>query len=81
MQPKDDQKYFSAITTNTITSDDYDRFMKGKPLYTIDELKQRVPESVIEVFLKQDADKLVLMVPKTTRSNFRKELRTPYLRY
>ena len=60
MQPKDDQKYFSAATTNTITSDDYDRFMKGKPSYTIDELKQRVPEkyhSVIEVFLKQDADK------------------------
>jgi hypothetical protein len=61
MQPRDNQKYFSATTTNAVTSEDYEHFMKGKPSYTIEELKQRVPKkyhSEIEVFLKQDADKL-----------------------
>jgi len=61
--PRDHEKYFSAATTNAITADDYDRFMKGKKEYTIEELKARIPveyhsEIEIEVFVKQDADKL-----------------------
>lgn len=59
--PRDHEKYFSAATTNAITADDYDRFMKGKKEYTIEELKARIPvkyHSEIEVFVKQDADKL-----------------------
>jgi hypothetical protein len=41
--------------------------MKGKKDYTMDELKQRVParyHSEIEVFIKQDADKLRLHGPE-----------------
>ena len=61
MLPRDHEKHFSAATTNAITTDDWDSFMKGKKDYTMDELKQRVPaqyHSEIEVFIKQDADKL-----------------------
>jgi hypothetical protein len=33
--PKDDdEKHFCASTTNAVTADDYDKFMKGKPTYT-----------------------------------------------
>ena len=61
MLPRDHGKYFSSTTTNAITSDDFDRFMKGEKEYTIAELKKRVPReyhSEIEVFIRQDADKL-----------------------
>jgi hypothetical protein len=77
MQPKDDQKHFRATTTNVITSDDYDQFMKDKPSYA-ETTCARGPEkyhSVNEVFL--DADKPRPHGPepwKITRSNFWKEL-------
>jgi hypothetical protein len=32
--PKDDdEKHFCASTTNAVTADNYDKFMKGKPTY------------------------------------------------
>lgn len=39
--------------------DDVDKFVKGKPSYTREELLKRVPEeyhSEVKVFMKQDAD-------------------------
>jgi hypothetical protein len=36
--PRDHGKYFCAATTNTVTADDYDKFMKGKPTYTQEKL-------------------------------------------
>jgi reverse transcriptase-like protein/integrase-like protein len=83
MQPKDDQKYFNAATTNTVTSEDYDRFMTGKPSYSIDELKQRVPKkyhSMIDVFLKQDADKLRPHGPEDHEINLMEGATPPFAR-
>jgi len=61
LTPKDNEKYFCASTTNAVTTDDYDTFMKGKPTYSRAELLARVPaqfHSEIEVFIKSNADKL-----------------------
>jgi hypothetical protein len=61
--PKDDdEKHFCASTTNAVTADDYDKFMKGKPTYTREELLAMVPKkyhSEINVFMKSDANKLL----------------------
>jgi len=59
--PRNNEKYFCAATTNAVTSDDYDRFMKGKPEYTKEELLAKIPEEYhdfVDVFMKQDADRL-----------------------
>jgi hypothetical protein len=59
--PRDHEKHFAATTTNAITADDYDYFMQGKKSYSMEELKKKVPakyHSEIEVFVKQEADKL-----------------------
>jgi hypothetical protein len=61
MLPRDHEKHFAATTTNAITADDYDYFMQGKKNYSMEELKKKVPakyHSEIEVFVKQEADKL-----------------------
>jgi transposase InsO family protein len=61
LTPKDDGKYFCSSTTNAVTTDDYNIFMKGKPTYSWEELLARVPRkyhSEIKVFLKKNADKL-----------------------
>ena len=61
MLPRDHEKHFAAATTNAITADDYDYFMQGKKNYSMEELKKKVPakyHSEIEVFVKQEADKL-----------------------
>jgi hypothetical protein len=58
---KDNKKYFCAFTTNAITTDDYNIFIKGKPTYSRAELLARVPPqfySKIKVFIKSNADKL-----------------------
>jgi hypothetical protein len=34
LTPKDDGKYFCSSTTNAVTTDDYNIFMKGKPTYS-----------------------------------------------
>ena len=50
-----------ANTTNCIVQEDYEKFMKGKPDYTQEELLKKVPKeyhSVIDVFMKCDADTL-----------------------
>ena len=44
-----------------LSADDYDYFMQGKKNYSMEELKKKVPakyHSEIEVFVKQEADKL-----------------------
>jgi len=59
--PRDDKKYICAATANAVTSADYDQFMKGKPVYTKEELLARIPKEYhdfVDVFMKQDADKL-----------------------
>ena len=59
--PRDHEKYFAAATTNAITAEDYESFMRGKRDYTLAELKKRVPtkyHSEIEVFIKREADNL-----------------------
>jgi len=61
MLPRDHEKYFCASTTNAITADDYDHFLKDKKKYSLEDLKTRVPKeyhSEIDVFIKQDADTL-----------------------
>jgi hypothetical protein len=40
---KDNKKYFCASTTNAVTIDDYNIFIKGKPIYSWVELLARVP--------------------------------------
>jgi hypothetical protein len=57
--PRDKEKYFSAATTNAVTAEDYEKFMKGKQQYTREEIKKKVPQkyhSELKVFMKQDAD-------------------------
>ena len=47
---------------SSIVPDDYDKFMKGKPEYTWEELLKKVPKkyhSVIDVFMKCDTDMLL----------------------
>ena len=59
--PQEKKKACCATTTGAVTSGDYDKFMKGKPEYTREELLKRVPaayHSVIEVFMKHKADEL-----------------------
>jgi hypothetical protein len=59
--PKDNKKYFCASTTNAVTTDNYNTFIKGKPTYSREELLAKVPQkyhSKIEVFIKSIADKL-----------------------
>ena len=46
MLPRDHEKHFTTATTNTITADDYDRFMQGKTNYSMEELK-RSPLNII----------------------------------
>ena len=50
-----------ASTINSIVPNNYNKFMKGKPKYTWEELLKKVPKeyhSVIDVFIKCDADML-----------------------
>ena len=54
-------KKWCANTTNHIEQKDYEKFMKGKPEYTCEELLQKVPKeyhSVIDIFMKRDTDML-----------------------
>src|SRR5882762_1464119 len=44
MLPRDHEKYFCASTTNAITVDDYDHFLKDKKKYSLEDLKTRVPK-------------------------------------
>jgi hypothetical protein len=49
-------KHFCAATTGAVQPSDYDIFMKGKPSYTLEELKAKVPKayhSVLRVFMKE----------------------------
>ena len=48
-------------TTNSIVSDNFNKFMKGKPEYTRKELLKKLPKeyhSVIDIFMKRDTDML-----------------------
>ena len=59
--PRETKKALCATITGAVTSGDYDKFMKGKPEYTREELLKRVPaayHSVIDVFMKHKADEL-----------------------
>src|SRR4029077_5550571 len=59
--PRGNEKCFFSTVTNTVRSEDYDVFMKGKPTYSREELLKRVPKeyhSEIDVFLKEEADVL-----------------------
>ena len=59
--PQEKTKACCATTTEAVTSEDYDKFMKGKPEYTCEELLKRVPavyHSVLDVFMKHKADEL-----------------------
>jgi hypothetical protein len=61
LTPKDNKKYFCASTTNIVTIDDYNTFMKGKPTYLWEELLAKVPpqfHSKIKVFIKSNTNKL-----------------------
>ena len=56
-----EHKTFCATTTGAVTSKDYDKFMKGKPEYSREELLKKIPSeyhSMIEVFMKHKADEL-----------------------
>ena len=48
-------------TMNSIISDNFDKFMKGKPKYTYKKLLKKIPKeyhSVIDIFMKHEADVL-----------------------
>ena len=48
-------------TTGKVAHEDYDKFMSAKPEYTREALMERVPKeyhSIIEVFMKSNADKV-----------------------
>lgn len=50
-----------ASTVNVIVPDNYDKFIKGKPKYTREELLKKMLKkyhSLIDVFIKRDADML-----------------------
>ena len=47
---------------NSIVPDNYNKFMKGKPEYSREELLKKVPKeyhSVIDIFMKRDAEMLL----------------------
>lgn len=55
------KKMLAAATVGAIEQSDHDKFMKVKPEYSIEELKQRVPVAYhdeIEVFSQKKADEL-----------------------
>ena len=50
-----------VIPLYAVVDGDYDKFMDGKPSYTLEELEEKVPKEYhgeIEVFMKREADKL-----------------------
>jgi hypothetical protein len=54
-------KQLCATTTGAVQPKDYNKFMAGAPKYTLEELKKHVPReyhSVINVFIKEEADQL-----------------------
>ena len=81
--PRDKEKYFSAATTNAVTADDYEKFMKGKQQYTREEIKKKVPQkyhSELEVFMKQDADQLPPHRPEDHEIKLMEGTTAPYAR-
>jgi hypothetical protein len=61
MTPRTNEKYLCTATTGAVQAADYDKFMKGGADYTVEELKQKVPEqyhSVLQVFMKDQANVL-----------------------
>jgi transposase InsO family protein len=59
--PREQEKKLYTTALNAVVDSDYDKFMDGKPSYTLEELKEKVPKEYhgeIEVFMKREADKL-----------------------
>jgi hypothetical protein len=57
--PREQENNFCSATLHNIADSDYDKFMIGKPSYTPEELRTKVPKEYhneIEVFMKKEAD-------------------------
>ena len=55
------RKWYASII-NSIVFDNFDKFMKGKPDYTQEELFKKVPKeyhSMINIFMKRGTDMLL----------------------
>ena len=77
------KKISTVIIVDAIEQSDHDKFMKGKPEYSIEELKRQMPlsyHSEIEVFSQKKTDKLsshrkkdheIILKPKTKPSFIR----------
>ncbi len=72
-----------AIATNKISSDDHAKFLKTKSEYIIEQLKNRVLEKYheeIEVFVRQNVDKLTRHRKKDHEINLKFESEISYVR-